>query len=334
MARSRVGGTTAKISGVLGSLLFSVGKNSNGEFTQYIANYTGQRENPNTKYQALARMQIALIERMVEILSPVLQNSFEGISSGVNSVNEFAKVNMKSIQSYCQQYWTDAYGWCFPIKGQEYTAFAPLVISEGSFRAPECVTIHSINAGHYRRSIRIQLPANSYRYVDIRKALGITKDGSFNLVLLCGEYTSFRTGACMLKCKLNPHINDYADIRSLDPEDLFVRETKTFETPFINGQNLLHSISYLSSVNMIIINTRITTQTDGNTFETDEILHALIWSDKKKSRWIKSTAMLLPPYMMQEGDEFGRAPFESYYTWDENYDGESYNEYFGRQTRR
>lgn len=334
MARSRVGGTSAKISGVLGSLLFTVGKNSAGDFTQYIASYTGVRENPNTKYQALARMQIALIERMVQILTPVLQNSFEGIASGVNSINEFARVNMKQIQSYCETYWSEAYGWCFPTKGEPFTAWAPLIISEGSFRAPSCVEVVAGAAPHYRRRIRITLPAGAFRYVDIRKALGISKNGSFNLVLMFGEYTQYKTGGGMIKCKLNTRINDYTDIRTLNPEDLFVCESKIFDTPFSGQTNLISGIQYTESNNTIVINTRVTTSNGNGTFETDNLLHALIWSDKKRTKWVKSTEMLLPPEVYSEGMEFGRGPWEAYYTWDENYDGESYQEYFGRKTKK
>lgn len=334
MARSRVGGTSAKISGVLGSLLFTVGKNTAGNFTQYIASYSGVRENPNTKYQALARMQIALIERMVQILTPVLQNSFEGIASGVNSINEFAKANMKSVQQYCQNYWGEAFGWCFPTKGEPYTAWAPLIISAGSFKAPSCVEVANAGWPHYHRRIRITLPKDKFRYVDVRKALGISKNGSFNLVLIFGEYTVFKTGAGMLKCKLNTHINDYTDIRYIDPELLFVRETKVFESPYGTGVNISHSIQYQDNTNTIIIHTRVMTPGGGGMWDSDTMLHALIWSDKKRNKWVKSTEMLIPPEVYSEGMEYGRGPWDAFYTWDENYDGETYQQYFGRSIKK
>lgn len=334
MARSRVGGTSSKKSGVLGSLLFTIGKNGTGDYTQYIASYTGIRENPNTKYQALARMQIGLIERMVQVLSSILQNSFEGIASGVNSINEFAKVNTKSIQQYCIDYWDQAFGWCFPTKGNPYSAWAPLIVSLGSFKAPECVEVRASQTGNWRRTIRISLPAGKYRYVDLRKALGVSKNGSFNLILMVGKYTDFRTGACMMKCKLNTRINDYVDIRQLDPEDLIIRETRILEHPFVGDTRLLNGIQYLESVNQILIHTRVTNVNDNGSFEMDNLLHALIWSDKKRNKWVKSSEILHPYKVFEEGEEFGRGPWDAFYSWDENYDGETYQQYFGRSTKK
>lgn len=334
MARSRVGGSSAKISGVLGSLLYTVGKSSAGGYQQYIANYTGIRTNPNTKYQALARMQIAVIERMVQILSPVLQTSFEGVDVGVNSVNEFARQNMRDIQDYCKNYWEYAFGWCFPMKGQELTAWAPMIISLGSLAAPKAVTLNAGGFPHYRRNIEIDLPTGKYRYIDIRKALGISKDGSFNLVIIDGEYDVFKTGACLLKCRLNPAINDYTDIRNLDPETLFLREVKMFEQPFLTETTISHSITYLESANRIYIYTRVITRMGSSWSETDQMLAGIVWSDRKKSRWCKSSTRLAPPFIVSEEEQFGRSPQEAFYTWFDNYDGQGYDEFFGRSNNK
>lgn len=330
MARSRVGGSSAKLSGVVGSLLFYVGKSADGGYEQYIASYSGQRENPRTKYQMLARMQIALIERMTFILSKIVRCSFEGIDVGVNSVNEFAKLNMKDIQSYCQNYWKEAYGWSFPTMGNPYNAWAPLIVSYGSLHIPKCWRVEESGGLYHTRFFYITLPAGKKRFVDLRKALGLSYDGSFNIVLISGMYEELKTGGWLVKGQLNKSFGDTRIITSSNVTSCFNISTERLESTYPSEERCQVTITYDSAYNMIIIRVRPESRGESQWLTIETHLHALIYSDKKKSRWCKSTARLTPYKVFQPTDEYGLAPYLAYQTWDPNYTDEEYEDYFGK----
>lgn len=330
MARSRVGGSSAKLSGVLGSLLFTVGKSADGGYEQYIASYSGEKENPRTKYQMLARMQIALVERMTFILSKIVRCSFEGIDIGVNSVNEFARLNMKDIQSYCENYWKEAYGWSFPTMGNPYNAWAPLVVSRGSLQVPKYWSFEASNNMYHTRIFWIQLPAGQRRFVDLRKALGLSYDGSFNIVLISGMYEELKTGGWLVKGQLNKAFGDTQIIDTNNVASCFNFSIERLEATYPSEERCNVEVRYYVNTNRIRI--IITPQSRGEyqwlTIETH--LHALIYSDKKKSRWCKSTAQLTPYKIFDPSDEYGLAPYLAYQSWDPEYSDQEYDDYFGR----
>ena len=332
MGRSRIGGTRALVSGIVGSVVFSVGKNSDGGWEQYIATYNDQKENPNTKYQALARMQIALIERMVYYLSYVLRASFEGVAVGANSVNEFAKVNMKSIQDYWEKYWYGAYGWAFPQKGNPEYAWAPLIVSQGSMATPKKWSVEVGSWPRYVRHYIIQLPATAQnKVVDIRKALGISRKGSFNIVQVIGQYNALKTGACFIKGQISQNANDAVVITPNNIGQILNIQTKILAVANTQEMVLNYNLSYDKDTHRIELEVLPMTYTGTQWITWDTFLHATIFSDYKKNKWIKSTSRLTPPQSYTTQDEYGRAPYEAYQTWDANYHDETYKDYFGRK---
>lgn len=332
MGRSRIGGTRALVSGLVGSVVFSVGKNSEGGWEQYIATYNDQKENPNTKYQALARMQIALIERMVYYLSYVLRASFEGVAVGAQSVNEFAHVNMASIQTYCEKYWKEAYGWAFPTKGNPLYAWAPLIISQGTMATPKKWSVEVGSWPHYVRKYYLQLPATTQnKVVDIRKALGISRQGSFNIVQIIGQYETLHTGAVFVKGTISDGANDAVVITPNNINSILNIQTKVLEVANTQEIQVDYNLSYDRETHRIKLEILPSTYTGSQWITWDTHLHATIFSDYKKKKWVKTTSRLTPPMTFQPEDEYGRAPYLAYQTWDENYHDEDYNDYFGRR---
>lgn len=331
MARSRVGGSTAKLSGVLGSLLFTIGKSTSGSYEQYIASYSGIRENPNTKYQALARMQIAVIERMVHILTPILRVSFEGCSVGVESVNEFSRLNVKDVQSYCQKYWKNAYGWSFPLKGNPLECWAPLIISSGTLKVPKIWSLAVGRAPYFLRSFTLQAPVGKYRVTDLRKALDLTRKGSFTFVLIWGTYQSFRTGSAYIKVSVADLVNDYDDYRAISPADLFKIESHVVEAVGSRVNEAVITMGYQFAANQFVFTPKVITRSEYGATDNDTFLAGLVYSDYRRNQWRKSTSRLEPPQVYQPDEEYGRAPYEAFQTWDENYVDEDYDEYFGKK---
>ena len=331
MARSRVGGSSAKLSGLLGSVVFTIGKTSDGGYEQYISAYNPEKENLNTKYQALARMIIATIERMVHVLTPVLRASFEGVPVGVTSVNEFAKLNMKSIQDYCRKYWFNAYGWSFPVKGNPLNCWAPLQISYGSMKTPKAWSVEIGSWPTYIRTFVLQLPNQRNRVVDIRRALGISRQGSFNIVCMIGDYQVGKTGACFVKGTIDPSANDTEYLDRGDIRSKVNIETRLLEAAGEERTNIGVNVNYNPNTHRLTFQVIPQFYSGYQWITYDTHLHATIFSDYKKGKWVKSVARLSPHKVFEPDEEFGRAPFEAFTTWDSNYNDESYEEYFGRR---
>ena len=108
MARAKSGGTSAKLRGVVGDYIYQVIRNPQGDTEQKVITYTKEKLNRNTRYQALARMQIAMFMRCMNLLTPIISDSYQGIRSRVNSCNRFVELNMKNIQDYCALHWKES----------------------------------------------------------------------------------------------------------------------------------------------------------------------------------------------------------------------------------
>lgn len=138
MARSRVGGSKGLLSGKLGSVIYSITRNSDGSFRQVIGANPESRFNPNTDAQACARMTMGMIERAMFTFRDFMGTGFEGVDPGTNSVSKFSEVNYNEIREEILQYW-DMPDWTewnydFPKKGQTVPKDGMFIISQGSIR--------------------------------------------------------------------------------------------------------------------------------------------------------------------------------------------------------
>lgn len=138
MARSRVGGSKGLLSGKLGSVIYSITRNSDGSFRQVIGANPESRFNPNTDAQACARMTMGMIERAMFTFRDFMGTGFEGVDPGTNSVSKFSEVNYNEIREEILQYW-DMPDWTewnydFPKKGQTIPKDGMFIISQGSIR--------------------------------------------------------------------------------------------------------------------------------------------------------------------------------------------------------
>lgn len=138
MAHSRVGGSKGLLSGKLGSVIYSITRNSDGSFRQVIGANPESRFNPNTDAQACARMTMGMIERAMFTYRDFIGTGFEGVELGTNSVSKFSEVNYNEIRDEILAYW-DMPDWTewnydFPKKGQTVPKDGMFIISQGSIR--------------------------------------------------------------------------------------------------------------------------------------------------------------------------------------------------------
>ena len=145
MARSRVGGSKALLSGKVGDVIYSITRNSDGTFRQQISANPDERINPNTDAQARARLTMATIERAMFTLRDFMGTGFEGVDRGTLSVSEFSRVNYNAIKEQIEFWWDDPEGYeesyNLPKKGQGQPRAGAFILSRGSLRADNALIV-------------------------------------------------------------------------------------------------------------------------------------------------------------------------------------------------
>lgn len=140
MARSRIGGSSGKLSGKVGDVIYSITRNPDGTFRQQISANPAERVNPNTDAQARARLTMATIERAMFTFRDFMGTGFEGVERGTLSVSEFSKVNYNAIKEQIEFWWDDPEGWedqfNLPKKGQGQPRAGCYILGRGSLHTP------------------------------------------------------------------------------------------------------------------------------------------------------------------------------------------------------
>ena len=112
--------------GRVGSVVFSrrMGK-------QITRTYNAEPANPKTRAQALQRAQFSTVIAASVGLKEVINNSFDGVKNGQESVNKFVSVNLSDLRSRAANGDAVALQWLVP-KGQSFVQPQPWIISQGS----------------------------------------------------------------------------------------------------------------------------------------------------------------------------------------------------------
>lgn len=112
--------------GRVGSVVFSrrMGK-------QITRTYNAEPANPKTRAQALQRAQFSTVIAASVGLKEVINNSFDGVKNGQDSVNKFVSVNLSDLRERAANGDLVALKWLVP-KGQSFIQPQPWVISQGS----------------------------------------------------------------------------------------------------------------------------------------------------------------------------------------------------------
>lgn len=113
MARSRRGGTRAKLSGALGSNIYLVRRTAAGNTEQVVQSRPESREYSNTDAQVKARMIMGQIQRMFHLIPDLIKTGFATIPMGTLSLQHFSKMNRPLLaDDYDTHYYTyGAFDW-------------------------------------------------------------------------------------------------------------------------------------------------------------------------------------------------------------------------------
>lgn len=111
--------------GRVGSVVFSrrMGK-------QITRTYNAEPANPKTRAQALQRAQFSTVIAASVGLKEVINNSFDGVKNGQESVNKFVSVNLSDLRARALDGDSAALEWLVP-KGQSFVQPQSWIISKG-----------------------------------------------------------------------------------------------------------------------------------------------------------------------------------------------------------
>lgn len=111
--------------GRVGSVVFSrrMGK-------QITRTYNAEPANPKTRAQALQRAQFSTVIAASVGLKEVINNSFDGVKNGQESVNKFVSLNLSDLRARALDGDTPAREWLVP-KGQSFVQPQSWIISKG-----------------------------------------------------------------------------------------------------------------------------------------------------------------------------------------------------------
>ena len=114
--------------GRVGSVVFSrrMGK-------QITRTYNAEPANPKTRAQALQRAQFSTVIAASVGLKEVINNSFDGVKNGQESVNKFVSVNLSDLRKRSLGGESTANEWLVP-KGSSFVQPQPWIISQGSLK--------------------------------------------------------------------------------------------------------------------------------------------------------------------------------------------------------
>lgn len=114
MATSRIGGSSGKLSGQVGNIIFQVVKNADGTYTQ-IQYEKGQRtETTLTPKLQAQRMATAMVESMMRDLKPIAKISMQSAKNKTLSVNAFSSYNLQFLLRDMKENWYESNLYVYP----------------------------------------------------------------------------------------------------------------------------------------------------------------------------------------------------------------------------
>lgn len=324
MARAKSGGTTAKLRGVVGDYIYQVIRNPQGESEQKVIAYTREKLNRNTRYQALARMQIAMFMRCMNLLTPIISDSYEGIRSRVNSCNRFVELNMKNIQDYCAMHWKESLNCSFPVKGNTDITFFPFIISEGSYSVPVIFSVSPLTSSDGYPTFLFDLSRSSCRKIDLRKILGFASGDAINFIY----WLEYGRMVGIVSMQLNTMFNDYTFISSANVASLFEAKLTMLNGSANRRYSVKVNASFDAAAKVISLRPVCQVTSDYGTFNMIDMMYSYVFSKRKGNTWLRNSNWFRVVSPDGEPWDFGNPPADAYYSWDKEYNDEDYEDYF------
>lgn len=313
MARSNTGGTRGFIRGKVAQDLYQVTTDKKGRKIQLVRAVEQSRENPNTKYQALARMQMALLMGSLKQFKEIVDHSFETIPYGQLSIAHFVEINMPLIQADCRDHWEENNLFDYPSKGTTHVRLGLFKIAEGSLSLPSAISWGNLTGSGSRAEFLIDCGKASPKISDLKAALGANANDYITALVLCGlglrQFNRFK----YLRFYINDTLPDTTVITSANFYDVFrIEGNLSIYTVSVNGSGVIKIV--------------LRYQENGSTYYMYE--RAVICSVWNGVKWLRNDCT----FDMMTGVTPESVPFETaqynFDSWWPDYEGESYDELF------
>lgn len=150
MARGRVGGTHSRISGKVGDEVYIVQKKADGSYFQVVQALPETREDVLTPEKCRQRCYMSVIMSHMPLLTDFMSAAFDGIPNGTLSVQEFVRLNVKTIQQEIDGDSLYGRGWWYRLYGENVVYPEPLYLTTGNFDLPQVsyAVNHSLIGGY------------------------------------------------------------------------------------------------------------------------------------------------------------------------------------------
>lgn len=178
MAKSPSGGTRAMIRGRVASDVYSVGKDGKGKKQQIVRSRPVNVSNPKTKGQVEQRIKMKAVAKMMSLLSPIVDHSWEGVDYGQLSTAEFMKRAMQAINTAIAGTEAQREQFLFPYPDTNFPLVGAYPVAAGSLSVPSSIFIKPGTQAFAGFNIMMQrtnsLDGSSALTIgDVRNALGV-----------------------------------------------------------------------------------------------------------------------------------------------------------------
>lgn len=212
MAKSKNGGTRSFIRGRIGSDVYSVGKDGMGARQQVVRSLAEQVSNPRSSAQMFGRMVMSTVMQAVSGLKPIIDHSFDGIATGQPSISEFIRRNYALVKDDAEAHPSADNQFALNKYQQKGILPGKYMISNGSIQKPADLAGGPTGA-------TIILSAGALTVGGLKKALGLSADGYFTMVLV-----SANNGAMYSRARLDQTLADSTVISAQNVGTLFTFE--------------------------------------------------------------------------------------------------------------
>lgn len=236
MAKSKNGGTRSFIRGRIGSDVYSVGKDGKGARQQVVRSLAEQVANPRSSAQMFGRMVMSTVMQAVSALKPIIDHSFDGVSTGQPNISEFIRRNYALVKADAEAH-PDS-GNAFGLNKYQEKGAKPgaYIVSNGAVQLPTAVSIAA-------NSMSITLPTGNYTVGGLKSALGLSADGYLTIVLM-GDVD----GAKFVRVRLTTTLPDSTAISAQNVASLFTLEGNASATIALSGSQITFEVPSSNTV--------------------------------------------------------------------------------------
>lgn len=148
MAIGKLGGTRSKVSGSVGTEIYTIRRNADGDLIQIVSEKPETRTDTLTEAKAMQRMRMSIVMSHQPLLHDFMAAAFQDIPEGTLSVQNFVRQNVLLLQQEGNQGYPPYFRWWYRLYGDTNIYPEPLLITDGTWTAPLDSIGYSENNGY------------------------------------------------------------------------------------------------------------------------------------------------------------------------------------------